>query len=91
MARQAGDPWNADDWPLGFDALVCAAPLCADVSFECARCPVGQRQGGSSCAHPTSAFGSIGVRVREGNRDAVREQVAAIEAMLNDALSADPP
>ncbi|MCH9680704.1 MAG: hypothetical protein K0V04_04650 [Deltaproteobacteria bacterium] len=83
MARQAGDPWNADDWPLGFDALVCAAPLCADVSFECARCPVGQQQQGQSCAHPESAFGRIGVLVRQGRRDAVLQQITRIEEILD--------
>lgn len=84
MARQAGDPWNADDWPLGFDALVCAIPLCTHVSFECAGCPVGRRQEGRSCAHPTSAFGRVGDLVRRGDRAALVEHLAAIEAILDE-------
>jgi hypothetical protein len=90
MARQAGDPWNADDWPLGFDALVCAASLCAHVSFECSRCPVGRRQDGRSCAHPNSAFGRIGGLVRAGRREALREHLEALARLLEQAQS-DPP
>lgn len=85
MARQIGDPWNADDWPLGFDGLVVAVPLCTDVSFECARCPVGQRQDGRSCAHPKSAFGRIGDLVRRDDRDGLRAQLDSIEALLDAA------
>jgi hypothetical protein len=90
LARQAGDPWNAYDWPLGFDALICAASLCAHVSFECTRCPVGRRQDGRSCAHPESAFGRIGGLVREGRREALREHLDALERLLEQARS-DPP
>ncbi len=82
LARQIGDPWNADDWPLGFDALLCAIPLCTDVSFECGRCPVGLRQDGRSCAHPTSAFGIIGDLVRRGDRPGLREHLDRLVAML---------
>lgn len=89
LSRQAGDPWNAYDWPLGFDGLVCAASLCADVSFECARCPVGRRQGERSCAHPDTAFGRIDMLVREGRREALREHLDALERLLDEARS-DP-
>ena len=82
MARQIGDPWNADDWPLGFDALLCAIPLCTDVAFECARCPIGQRQEGRSCAHPTSAFGVIGDLVRRADRDGLRTHLDALGRVL---------
>lgn len=85
MARQAGDPWNADDWPLGFDALVCAIPLCTHVSFECARCPVGLRQQGRSCAHPQSAFGHLGHLVRVGDREAIRQHLAQLSSMLGES------
>ena len=82
IARQIGDPWNADDWPLGFDALLCAIPLCTHVAFECARCPVGQQQEGRSCAHPSTAIGRIGHLVRLGDRPALREHLDQIEARL---------
>lgn len=85
IARQIGDPWNADDWPLGFDALLCAITLCTHVSFECARCPVGRRQGGGSCAHPSSAFGRIGDLVRRADRDGLREHITALQHLLDDA------
>jgi hypothetical protein len=82
LARQAGDPWNADDWPLGFDALLCAIPLCTHVSFECARCPVGRQQEGRSCAHPGTAFGRIGELVRRGDRPGLCEHLDELEARL---------
>lgn len=87
LARDIGDPWNADDWPLGFDGLLCAIPLCTHVSFECARCPVGQRQGERSCAHPTTAIGKLGDFVRRGDRAGLRTHIAAITAMLHDIRS----
>jgi hypothetical protein len=82
LARQAGDPWNADDWPLGFDALLCAIPLCTHVAFECARCPVGMQQEGRSCAHPGTAIGRIGELVRRGDRPGLREHIGGLEARL---------
>lgn len=82
LARQIGDPWNADDWPLGFDALLCAIPLCTHLSFECARCPVGRQQEGRSCAHPRTAIGQIGELVRRGDRDGLRVQLDELEARL---------
>lgn len=82
MARQIGDPWNADDWPLGFDALLCAIPLCTHVAFECTRCPVGRQQEGRSCAHPSTAIGRIGDLVRRGDRPALREHLDRFEAQL---------
>lgn len=87
LSRQAGDPWNAYDWPLGFDGLVCGASLCTDVSFECSRCPVGQRQSNRSCAHPDSAFGRIDGLVREGQRQRLREHLDALDALLDEARS----
>ena len=84
LARQAGDPWNADDWPLGFDALVVPIPLCTHLSFECARCPVGQRQDGRSCAHPDSAFGRVGELVRRGDRDGLRAWLDELRTRLVD-------
>jgi hypothetical protein len=83
LSRQAGDPWNADDWPLGFDALLCAIPLCTHVSFECARCPVGRQQDGRSCAHPGTAFGRIDELVRRGDRPRLREHLDVLEARLS--------
>lgn len=85
MARQIGDPWNADDWPLGFDALLCAIPLCTHVAFECARCPVGRQQEGRSCAHPATAVGRIGDLVRRGDRPALREHLDELEVRLERA------
>lgn len=82
LARQIGDPWNADDWPLGFDALLCAIPLCTHLAFECARCPVGRQQEGRSCAHPSTTIGQIGDRVRRGDRDGLRELLDGLEARL---------
>jgi hypothetical protein len=82
LARQAGDPWNADDWPLGFDALVCAIPLCTHVSFECARCPVGRQQQERSCAHPSTPLGRIGDLVRRADRPGLRAQLDELEARL---------
>jgi len=82
LARQAGDPWNADDWPLGFDALLCVIPLCTHVSFECARCPVGRQQDGRSCAHPSTAIGRIGELVRRGDRPGLRTHIDELEAQL---------
>lgn len=82
MARQIGDPWNADDWPLGFDALLCAIALCTHVSFECGRCPVGRQQEGRSCAHPSTAVGRIGELVRRADRAGLRAHLDALEARL---------
>lgn len=95
LARQAGDPWNADDWPLGFDALTCAVSLCTHVDYECARCPIGQAQDARSCAHPTTAFGRIGILVKEAEREALLAHIAAVQSLLEDALrdagSSDSP
>jgi hypothetical protein len=82
LARQAGDPWNADDWPLGFDALLCVHVLCTHLAFECERCPVGRQQAGCSCAHPHTAIGRIGDLVRRGDRDGLRVQLGELEARL---------
>ncbi|MEX1362839.1 MAG: hypothetical protein AB1Z98_06920 [Nannocystaceae bacterium] len=88
IARQIGDPWNADDWPLGFDALLCVITLCTQVSFECARCPVGRAQQGRSCAHPSTAVGRIGDLVRRGDRQGLRahidQTIARLERMAGD-------
>lgn len=82
LVRRAADPWNADDWPLGFDALLCCVPLCTLVSFECKRCCVGQQQGGMSCAHPQSAFGTIWGRIHDRDRDGLRDHLARLERLL---------
>lgn len=88
LVAKTGDVWNAEDWPYGFDALVCCAPLCARVSFECGRCPVGQRQGARSCAHPQSLFGRIGELVRAGDRDALLAHLHDVERVIRDELAA---
>ncbi len=82
IVRRARDPWNADDWPLGFDALLCCVPLCTDVDYECARCPVGRTQDGMSCAHPESAFGAIWGLVERGDRDGLRARIERLERLL---------
>lgn len=86
IVRRAGDPWNADDWPLGFDALLCCVPLCTDVDYECTLCPVGKQQDGMSCAHPTSAFGRIGQLVLAGDRTELREHIE----LIIDSLATTP-
>lgn len=88
LVAKTGDVWNAEDWPYGFDALVCCAPLCARVSFECERCPVGKRQGSISCAHPQSLFGRIGEHVRAGDRDALLAHLQDVEIVLREELAA---
>lgn len=82
LVRRTGDPWNADDWPLGFDPLLCCVPLCTHVDYECVRCPVGRRQDGMSCAHPTSYFGRIGHLVSAGDRSALIDHLARLEELL---------
>ncbi|MBC8073590.1 MAG: hypothetical protein IAG13_35035, partial [Deltaproteobacteria bacterium] len=90
LVARAGDPWNADDWPDGFDALMLCAPLCDEVAFECVRCAVGQRQGGMSCAHPRSLFGRVLPLIMHGDRAALREHLHTIEAVLHGAARWDP-
>lgn len=82
LVRRTGDPWNADDWPLGFDPLLCCVPLCTHVAYECARCPVGVRQDGMACAHPTSHFGRIGQLVAAGDRPGLIVHLERLEALL---------
>jgi hypothetical protein len=88
LVAKTGDVWNAEDWPYGFDALVCCAPLCARVSFECGQCPVGKRQGSISCAHPQSLFGRIGELVRAADRDGVLAHLRDVELVLREELAA---
>ncbi|MEM6991491.1 MAG: hypothetical protein AAF721_13365 [Myxococcota bacterium] len=83
LVRRAGDPWNADDWPLGFDALLCCVPLCTHVDFECARCPVGKTQDGMSCAHPHSAFGTVWELIRARDRHGLRAQIERLTRLLS--------
>jgi len=83
LVARAGDPWNADDWPDGFDPLLLCAALCDDVAFECVRCPVGQRQDGRSCAHPQSLFGSLLPLLMRGERAAVADHLRAIDDLLD--------
>lgn len=87
LARDVGDPWNADDWPLGFDAMVLVVSQCTHVAFECARCPVGQRQAKNSCAHPTTLVGQIGDAVRRGDRSAARRLLSALDDVLAEAAT----
>ena len=84
LVARAGDPWNADDWPDGFDPLVVCAALCDHVAFECARCPVGERQSGRSCAHPQTLFGSVLPMILRGDRTALLEHLQTIDAVLGD-------
>ncbi len=88
MVHETGDVWNAEDWPRGFDPLVCAASLCEHVAFECARCPIGRRQGERSCAHPQTAYGRVGELVREGERAALRAHLDQLEGTLREELAA---
>lgn len=83
LVARAGDPWNADDWPEGFDPLMLCAALCDDVAFECVRCPVGQRQQGSSCAHPQSLFGYVLTLVARGDRSRLLVHLDDIDAVLD--------
>ena len=83
LVRRAGDPWNADDWPDGFDPLLLCAALCDDVAFECARCPVGERQGGSSCAHPRSLFGFVLALITAGDRSRLGAHLDDVRAVLD--------
>lgn len=82
LARRIGDPWNADDWPLGFDALLLVVPLCKRVDYECGQCPVGRRQEGRSCAHPQTRIGSLGALIRGGDREEVRNRLDELAAEL---------
>jgi hypothetical protein len=79
---RAHDAWLAADWPDGFDELLLCAPLCQLVRFECRRCHVGQRQNGSSCAHPASLFGRIAVLLHERDRAGLLRHLTDIEALL---------
>jgi hypothetical protein len=90
LVARAGDPWNADDWPDGFDPLMLCAPLCDHVAFECVRCAVGQRQGGMSCAHPRSLFGRLLPLVMHGDRSRVLEHLHTIAAVLRAEARWDP-
>ncbi len=88
LVARAGDPWNADDWPDGFDPLLLCAALCDDVAFECVRCPVGQRQDGRSCAHPQSLFGALLPMLLHGDRNAVVDRLRVIDDLLATLTSA---
>ncbi len=90
LVARAGDPWNSDDWPDGFDPLMLCAALCDDVAFECVRCPVGQRQGGSSCAHPQSLFGYVLTLVARGDRPQLVVHLEDIRAVLSGTARWDP-
>ncbi len=90
LVARAGDPWNADDWPLGFDPLMLCAALCDDVAFECVRCPVGERQGGWSCAHPRSLFGFVLAVVAAGDRPRLRHHLEDVRAVLDGRARWDP-
>jgi hypothetical protein len=82
LVVKTGDVWNAEDWPYGFDPLLVCAPLCANVRFECERCPVGRRQSAMSCAHPQTMFGRIGEHVRRGERELLLAHLRSIEGAL---------
>lgn len=82
VVRCAADPWNADDWPLGFDALLCCVPLCTLVDFECSRCQIGREQDGMSCAHPTSAFGQLWHLIAARDREGLRAHIDDLERRL---------
>lgn len=90
LVARAGDPWNADDWPLGFDPLMLCAALCDDVAFECVRCPVGERQDGWSCAHPRSLFGFVLTLVAAGERSRLRRHLEDVRAVLGGHARWDP-
>jgi hypothetical protein len=90
LVARAGDPWNSDDWPDGFDPLLLCATLCDLVAFECVRCAVGERQGGMSCAHPTSLFGRVLPLVMHGDRERLREHLGTIESVLRGEARWDP-
>lgn len=83
LVHRAADPWNADDWPMGFDPLLVCSPLCTLVSFECTRCPVGKRQAGMSCAHPTSAFGRIWHLIHARDRDGLKTHLVELARQLS--------
>ena len=87
LVARAGDPWNADDWPLGFDALICCASLCTHVDYECRRCPIGQTQEARSCAHPGTAFGTITALLSRGDRPGLEAHLQRLEATLCDLVS----
>lgn len=91
IVRRAGDPWNADDWPDGFDPLMLCAALCDDVAFECVRCPVGERQAGSSCAHPSSLFGFVLGLITKGERARLRTHLHDVRAVLDGRAQWDLP
>ncbi len=78
------DPWLAADWPSGFDELVLCVPLCKLVDWECAKCTIGSRQNGFSCANDNSLFGLIGVLVEKRDRAALLEHLKKIELMLEE-------
>lgn len=80
---RAQDSWLATDWPTGFDELLVCAPLCALVSFECARCTIGARQQAMTCAHPATVFGRIGAILEQGDREALLQHLDEVEAMLD--------
>ncbi|MCA9671542.1 MAG: hypothetical protein KC503_38355 [Myxococcales bacterium] len=82
---RALDSWLAYDWPHGFEELLLCAPLCELVSFECARCTIGARQQGHSCAHPDSVFGRLAPLLAEADRQAVRAHISEVERMLDPA------
>lgn len=76
------DSWLNFDWPNGFDELLLCAPLCRLVDFECAQCPVGQRQNNYSCSHPDTLFGRVGLLLKAGDREGLRKQIEAIKSVL---------
>lgn len=86
---RAFDSWLVTDWPHSFDELIVCAPLCQRVNWECQRCPVGQRQGGVSCANPDSLFGRIGVLLREADRPGLAAYLETVERTLADCAESD--
>jgi len=81
LVARAGDPWNAFDWPSGFDPLIVCAPLCQRVAFECTRCPVGQAQG-RSCSDPVTDIGTILGMIGRAEREALLLHLAQLRAHL---------
>ncbi|MBL4684120.1 MAG: hypothetical protein JKY37_05995 [Nannocystaceae bacterium] len=81
LVGRAGDPWNAFDWPAGFDPLILCAPLCQRVAFECRQCPVGQVQG-RSCSDPVTDIGSILGLIGRAERAALLVHLDRLRAHL---------
>lgn len=86
-AGRGFDSWLATDWPSGFDELLLCAPLCRLVRFECARCTIGARQAGLSCAHPGTVFGRTAGYLAAGDRCGLLEHLDSVLRMLDPALA----